>query len=393
MYLRSIELTSFRNYTRLGFSPALGMCVLIGDNGQGKSNLLESIHMLATGRSLRAGSERELLRHGQPPGADFARIDARVATARGEVHVEILVRGPSPPELGVSRSVSKLIRLNGLPVRAGDLVGTVNVVAFGPEDLELIAGPPEHRRRFLNVLCSQLDRGYLRSLQRYSRILVQRNTLLRRIREGADRVASLEVWNSELIEHGVRLLEARLGAMRVLGPLAEREFRALSGGQLRLAVGYRSSLGAGPPLGDGSMADLFARRIEASIDRELDQGSTIVGPHRDDLTFELDGQPLGVYGSRGQQRLGVLALKFAELAHVESSAGEAPIVLLDDVLSELDPRRRSTLLDRAAGVAQAFISATDASGFTAGSLEAASLLRVDRGTLTAWDGEWTAAKA
>jgi DNA replication and repair protein RecF len=304
---------------------------------------------------------------GIPP---FARVRGAVARRAGPVEVEIgLQIDPARP--GVVR---KQIRLGGRPVRAMDAVGTLKAVLFSPEDVALVSGPPSGRRRYLDLLISQLDGAYLRALSRYARVLAQRNGLLKSLaRERAAPhapavSAQLAFWDGELVALGAAIVARRWVAVRRLADLAAGRFRLLSASE-DLTVRYvpSVSLEAGAiaePGGVERVQPVVAREYEDQLQRvradEIRRGASLVGPHRDDLAFAVGSGDLATFGSRGQQRLAVVALKLAETSLMTEEAGEAPVLLLDDVLSELDARHRLLVTSAAAEVdAQVFVTATD----------------------------------
>jgi DNA replication and repair protein RecF len=405
MRLTHLSLTNFRNFARLemGFGP--GATLLVGDNAQGKSNLLEAVGYLATARSFRAGAERELIhwlafQEAQP----FARVVGQVERRSGPLKAEIVLvaaaasgatpgsatgqdgggelaapgvpNGPSlvgDPQPGLT----KRLRLNGSPKRAADFVGQVNVVGFSPEDLELIAGSPSLRRRYLDVLLAQVDPPYYRALSRYNKVLVQRNHLLRLIAARQDDPAQLQFWNDELVTNGAYMTTARQAAVQSLNDQAADIHQELTGALERLRVVYRPSI----PPGDGDVGERFRQELKRCHHRELRQGVSLVGPHRDDLTFLADGVDMHTYGSRGQQRTVALSLKLAEVATVRAMSGEEPILLLDDIMSELDPDRRAWLLAAIAPGQQVIITATETEHFTADFLMHATVHQVRAGAI------------
>ena len=394
MYLRQLALTNFRNYLRFGLDLAPGVTLFQGDNGQGKSNLLEAVHVLATTRSLRATTERELVEwHASERGTPFARLEARIARAGGELHVEMIIQA-EPTDGGANGTgpaFAKSIKTNGLPTRAAQLVGQINVVLFSPEDVALAAGAPAGRRRYLDITNSQVNPAYLRALQRYNRVLVQRNQLLRQVRERREPRTLLAPWNEEQVTLGSYVLEQRLKTMAGIDAVVGERYRQLSGTQQQLDIVYApTSLPAGgrnggerdPSLRSGAaLADSFRARLAEVEPRELEQAVSLIGPHRDDFAFLLDGVDVGTYGSRGQQRLVVLALKLAEAEFMEAETGERPILLLDDVLSELDPARRAYVLERVGGLGQTIITTTDPADLSPSFLEQAEVFKVEAGAV------------
>ena len=397
MILRELVLVNFRNYVRLALRPGETMTVLLGDNGQGKSNILEAIYFLATTRSPRASSDRELVHwRARRDAIPFARLEARIDRQDAGLHLEILIRSESDAADAAAnaektvpsiRPVSKQIKVNGLPTRAVELIGQVNVVLFTPDDVALVAGSPSGRRRYLDITCSQVSGQYLRALQRFNHVLVQRNNLLRQVRDRRQPRDQLDYWNEELIRLGSIVTAQRLEMVRCLNQDLGSLYRDLGGSQHDLQVAYhpasveRIEAGeAGPDL-----AERYAARVRDLLPREIEQGVSLVGPHRDDFAFVVDGVDLNTYGSRGQQRLAVLAIKLAEGNFMRTQTGERPILLLDDILSELDPTRRGFVLEQAGREGQTVITTTDLSDFPETFLSGASAYRVERGTVTPID--------
>ena len=395
MYLRQFALTNFRNYVRLGLNFGPGVTVVCGENAQGKSNLLEAIHVLATTRSLRASSDRELIYWRATEGGPlFSRLEGRIGRDGADLHVEMLIKSDTADGngngAGAGPAFAKSIRVNGLPTRAAQLVGQVNVVLFSPEDVALAGGPPAGRRRYLDITNSQVNPSYLRALQRYNRVLVQRNHLLRQLRERRQPRDRLVPWNDEQIVHGALVLGQRLRMMAAIAPIVAERFRQLSGTQQTLQVIYApTSLPSGQECNPADASTITTHVLEAAFrerlaevaPRELEQAVSLVGPHRDDFAFRLDGVDLNTYGSRGQQRLAVLALKLAESEFMQAETGERPILLLDDVLSELDPIRRAFVLERTVGEGQTLITTTDLNEVSPTFLARAEVYRVEAGTV------------
>jgi DNA replication and repair protein RecF len=400
--LRELVLVNFRNYVRLALAPGEAITVLLGDNGQGKSNVLEAIYFLATTRSPRAGSDRELVHwRARRDVIPFARLEARIEREDAALHVEILIRaeadGADSPPAGEGtvpaiRPVSKQIKVNGLPTRAVELVGQVNVVLFTPDDVALVAGSPSGRRRYLDITCSQVSGQYLRALQRFNRVLVQRNTLLRQVRDRRQRRDALDYWNEEMIKLGTIVSAHRVEMVGCLNRNLGSLYRDLGGSQHDLQIAYQATT-HDPAIGTSAaddLAELYAARVRELLPREIEQGVSLVGPHRDDFAFVVDGVDLNTYGSRGQQRLAVLALKLAEGKFMHAQTGERPILLLDDILSELDPTRRGFVLEQAGREGQTVITTTDLGHFPPTFLETARLYGVEHGSVSPIDRPDTA---
>lgn len=332
MYLRQLALTNFRNYVRLGLELPPGVSVFCGENAQGKSNLLEAVHVLATTRSPRANTERELVTWSALESeAPFARLEGRVGRGHGELHVELLLRSEPTDSVGngTGSGFVRTIKVNGLPCRAAQLVGQVTVVLFSPEDVALAGGPPAGRRRYLDITNSQVNPTYLRALQRYNRVLVQRNHLLRQVRERRQPRELLAPWDQEQVELGSQVLVQRLKMVAAVNEALGERFRQLSGTHQQLELQYTATALPEPLLaaGPAALAEAFTARLREVQPREQELAVSLVGPHRDDFSFRLDGVDLNTFGSRGQQRLAVVALKLAESEFMLAETGERPILL------------------------------------------------------------------
>ena len=340
------------------------MTLFQGDNGAGKSNLLEAIYMLAVARSPRASSDRELVRRSRGEGEFYTQVAASVERSDDSVSVQINFRSTTasePVESGEAPiSVQKYFRVNGAPRRASTLIGNLNAVMFSAEDLETVYGSPSARRRYLNILISQTDREYLGAIQRYERVVRQRNHLLRQIREGTSRVEELGFWDGELINEGSRIMRQRFATLRMLSEEASPMYAGLSGGKEQLSVSYRPSVEVPDDAAEGVIADAMRLKLEERRRQELARGMTVTGPHRDDIALTLDGMEAAAFASRGQTRTAMLALKLAEAEYLKVRRGREPVILLDDVLSELDSTRREQVLDHASRYHQALITTADA---------------------------------
>ncbi|MDP9350702.1 MAG: DNA replication/repair protein RecF [Chloroflexota bacterium] len=356
MYCSFLSLTNFRNYQQLDVELPNGPILVLGPNASGKTTLLEALYFLATTKSHRATTDRELVAWdaraelGVPP---FARVSAKVQR-RGTQNIEIIVmRENAQSDSGVAR---KRIRVNNLPKRAIDLIGQVNAVMFGPQDLDLIVGSPSLRRRYLDITISQIDPHYVRTLQTYQKVVLQRNSLLKSLAErgrrppGEGEPDQLSYWDEELVQHGSYLLMRRLEVIAHLNRLADGLHSRLAGTGEALEVLYRSTVTdetvpAAVAPGEQAVRDQYRERLRVGRQEELRRAVTLAGPHRDDIQFTVGGVDMGIYGSRGQQRSVILAVKLAEVELMSEATGEMPLLLLDDVVSELDPERRRYLLE------------------------------------------------
>jgi DNA replication and repair protein RecF len=337
--LRRLRLKNHRNYAQLDLTPGAGVNVFIGPNGHGKTNLLEAVAMLALSSSPRARRDFELV----GPVAPGSRIEAEVESGgtRRELAITLDVEGDR---------ARRTIEVDGARRRAFDLPGNFRVTLFWPDDLGLVKGGPELRRRFLNQMLVQVEPGYARALAGLRRVLEQRNTLLKRIAAGEGGEDMLEAWNLELVQVGAQVAAARARAVRELEPDAARCHAEIAAGE-RLQIDY-----VGPP-------ENLAEAVNNSLAEDLRRGTTSVGPHRDDVRVVLDGHDARSFASQGQQRTAVVSLKLAEAALLERRTNERPVLLLDDVLSELDSDRRAALLREIASGGQVIVTSVEAGPF------------------------------
>jgi len=397
MYLTQLSLANFRNYVRLSLDMPQHITVLQGANAQGKTNFLESIYYLAAARSPYASNESQLVNWlAQQDDLPHARIVAEVMRRDRPTRIEITLT-----QNGSSTAFRKHIRINGVPRRVMDLLGQVNIVQFMPQDIALIDGAPIVRRRHLNVSLCQVEVQYCQALRQYTRILEQRNALLRQLRERGGDQDQLDFWDQGLAQHGALLIAQRQQTIIDLEEQAQPLHIDLSGGKERLRLRYVPSFDPrNPPQDELQMSlslDLpapisipqdpsrirqtYLETLHRLRPAEIARGSTLFGPHRDDFRF-YDGQiDLHYFGSRGQQRTAVLALKLAEVAWMVQNTGHRPILLLDDVMSELDLERRQYVCEQLKHVEQAIVTTTDLASLTPELLERATLYHVSQGRL------------
>ena len=404
MRIEHLSLTNFRNYARLELDFPGHTILLQGDNAQGKTNLLEAIYYLATTRSPYAGAEYELVNWlAENQDLPHARLVAQVRKGDSSLRIEItLVR--TQYSQANSPSYRKHIKVNGVNKRALDLIGQVNVVLFLPEDIDLVAGSPSGRRRYLDATLCQIDPRYCRTLQKYNRVLTQRNHLLRTLRGREGGLDQLLFWDRSLVENGAYLVARRQEVIGELDRLAQAIHLELTGQKERLRLRYEPSFDPSrlpppdyqlpleldlpsepgihqPGTHLGQVAEAFRAQLREIRRREILQGMTLIGPHRDDLRFLVGGIDLTIYGSRGQQRTTALALKLAEVKLIGQEVGEQPILLLDDVMSELDDARRGYLMRMIDGAQQAILTTTDLKAYSAEFLAETTLLRVREGRI------------
>ncbi|MFM9413995.1 DNA replication/repair protein RecF [Peptococcus simiae] len=347
MLIQGLQLAYFRNYRRVDISPAPVLNLLIGPNGQGKTNLIESLYTLSVGHGFRAAKDRDLIYH----GAEAARLKAIIQAegSRRQLPLELAFNGHA-----------KRWRLNGVSYRQlQDLPDRLLAVLFTPDDLAVVKGSPDERRRFLDRELGLVNPGYDLERRKYRKLLAQRNELLKDIRAGRAETGQLSVWDRNLAQSGARLIADRLDFLRHLVPRARQvhEHMARKAG---FNITYQASLGA--QVKNEGAEDLERLFLEALADQrqhDIRAGSTSIGPHRDDLVFYASQEDLRTFGSQGQQRTAILALKLAEVDVIRQRCGSQPILLLDDVLSELDPIRQRLLLEAVVDQdLQTFISST-----------------------------------
>lgn len=345
MKVQQLVLRNFRNYDLLELTPDAGVNVLLGNNAQGKTNIIEAIYYSALGRSHRTSSDEEMIRWDTDGGA------IQVLFSRMAVEQELRVQ--------FTKDKGKSCFHNGHKIKPKEMVGMFNAVLFAPEDLMLVKGAPVLRRRFLDGEISQASPYYYQQLLGYNRILGQRNNLLKKIRERKATEDMLDLWDPQLAKAAAAIVVKRLEAVKKLAMLANLMHRKITANQENLQLQYQV---AGMEETDLS-AEAYEKALVAGRRQDTFRGSTSVGPHRDDLVMLVNNVVLRAYGSQGQQRTGALSLKLAELEYIKSETGEYPVLLLDDVMSELDERRREHLVAFIRERIQTFISATDAAYF------------------------------
>jgi len=403
MYLRHLSLTNFRAYARLELELPAGPILIHGDNAQGKTSLLEAVYYLAAGKSPHTSSDRQLIHWlaAEQSGAPYARLVGDVQRADRAIHLDVtLLLEPASTIDGYR--FRKQIKLNGSHARLADLAGQVSAVLFLPQDVDTVGGSPGERRRYLDSAVAQIDPDYARAIDRYADVLAQRNALLKQLQEsegtpdGADQLA---YWDDQLAGDGAAITLKRQIALDELGRLADRVHRDLTGGRTDLRLRYQPAFDAARSstperqiamrLDVPQVAMTGARRLESAFQAQLQErrrdeisaGVTLVGPHRDEFRFISDQIDLGTYGSRGQQRTAILALKLAEVEWIHQETGDWPILLLDEVMAELDTHRRAYLLARLGQANQSLMTSADLDMFDARYRARAKRLRVAGGRI------------
>jgi DNA replication and repair protein RecF len=381
MRLLRLQLFDYRNFHRLDLPLASGASVFVGANAQGKTNLLESVYLLATMKDIRAETEAQVIRwqvtHDPIPAA---RVVGETEAAGDRLRLEVAVVGREGSNGLVG---TKTVKVNGVSKRLSDAVGRLTAVLFTAADIDLISGSPANRRRYLDITLSQVDRGYLSARSRLERVIAQRNHLLKRIREGLARTDELAFWDAELARDGGYLFSVRSAALSELALLAAEAHTSLASGE-HLRVEYRPRLEAQSPgsLSDAAAAALaYEGALRRGISRDIAAGMTLQGPHRDDIAFFLDEMPASGFASRAQQRTIALALRLAEARLLHSRRGEPPLLLLDDILSEMDADRARSVIEAVSGYDQLLVTATDIDRFPQEFLERATVFSVAAGTV------------
>ena len=396
MRLTHLSLTNFRNFTRLDVEVPGGTVMLVGDNAQGKTSLLEAIYFLATLTSFHASSDKQLInfieaRQNLAVGrivADFCR-----GTENHRIEVRII---QEPNGQNGNTHLRKEVLLDGVKRKSGEAIGQFNAVLFLPQMMGVIEGGPEERRRYLNLALAQVISHYQAALAEYNKALLQRNALLKQLYERKGDTSQLDYWDDQIATFGAQLIHARIRSVQELERMAARTHRELTHANEILRLSYQPAYDPLP-----QTPGQFALPLDAAVDRagfsqeqirqgfldclqkirleEIARGITTIGPHRDELRFLANGIDLGTYGSRGQARSAILALKIAEVAWMHTKSGHWPILLLDEVLAELDTQRRFDLLERLSPSEQVLLSTTDLDLFTPEFVQKATVWRVEGG--------------
>lgn len=357
MMIESIELKNYRNYDKLHMDFSQGTNILYGDNAQGKTNVLEAIYVCATTKSHRGSKDREIIQFD-----------------RDESHIKLNVRKKDIPyriDMHLKKNKAKGVAVNGVPIKkASELFGIVNVVFFSPEDLNLIKNGPAERRRFIDLELCQLNKLYVHSLVQYNRIVTQRNKLLKDMAFRPDYEETLDIWDMQLVQYGKEIIYYRKEFVEQMCEIIDGIHRQLSGEKESLRICYEPNVAA----------EAFEDTLRRSRQQDLKQRTTLTGPHRDDLSFMINEIDIRRFGSQGQQRTAALSLKLAEIELVKKIVHDYPILLLDDVLSELDNSRQNHLL---AGInhIQTVITCTGLEDFVSDRFHMDKIFKVINGTV------------
>ncbi|MBV6626402.1 MAG: DNA replication/repair protein RecF [Rivularia sp. (in: Bacteria)] len=372
MFLKTLSLRNFRNYQEQLVEFSAPKTILVGNNAQGKSNLLEAVELLATLRSHRTSRDKDLVKDEE----SLAQVSASL---KREVGVSQLI-------LTLRRNGRRTVNLNSENLRRQmDFLGVLNAVEFSSLDLDLVRGGPDNRRRWLDTLLIQLEPVYAHIMSQYQKVLRQRNAFLKSNSENLQEKSvqsQLALWDTQLVITGTRVIRRRERAIQRLAPIAQLWHSNISASTEHLQIKYAPNI----PLSEnhqGEVQQAFLDKIQQRTVAEMHQGTTLVGPHRDEIELIINDTPARQYGSQGQQRTLVLALKLAELQLIEEVVGEPPLLLLDDVLAELDPSRQNQLLDAIQDRFQTLITTTHLGSFDSQWLNSSQILTVSAGTLSA----------
>ena len=359
MIIKSIELSNFRNYNILSMNFDKDTNILYGDNAQGKTNILEAIYLCSTTKSHKGSKDREIIRLDQNEAHIRMTVEKNQMTHTVDMHLK--------------KSKSKGIAIDGVPIRkSSELIGLVNVVFFSPEDLSIIKNGPAERRRFIDMELCQLDKIYLYNLAKYNKIINQRNNLLKQISYNRELIDTLSIWDEQLVTYGNSIIERRREFVKELNEIIGDIHSRLSGGKEALSIQYDPNI----------ETELFGKKLEQSIEKDILLKTTGLGPHRDDIRFMVKDIDIRKFGSQGQQRTAALSLKLAEIELLKRTVKEEPILLLDDVLSELDRNRQNYLLESIEGI-QTIVTCTGLEEFVNNRLKINKIYKVVNGTVTA----------
>ena len=357
MIIKSLELMDFRNYERLSMKFHNGTNILYGENAQGKTNILEAIYLCGTTKSHRGSKDREIIRF-----------------EKEEAHIRLILEKNQVPhkiDIHLKKNKSKGVAIDGFPIKKqGELFGMLNLVFFSPEDLNVIKNGPSERRKFIDFELSQIDKLYLFHLSNFNKTLMQRNNLLKQIGFNRDLLDTLYIWDHKLVEYGSHIIKSREKFIAMLNELVFDIHKKLTGGKEELSLTYEPN----------TLITDFEEKIKKNRERDLTQGLTNIGPHRDDMCFKLGNIDLRKFGSQGQQRTAALSLKLAEIALVKSIIHDSPVLLLDDVLSELDRQRQNHLLN-SIGDIQTIITCTGLEEFIHHRFQYNKIFQVSNGTV------------
>ncbi|MGM8212872.1 DNA replication/repair protein RecF [Virgibacillus sp. W0430] len=368
MHIDQLKLRNYRNYEKLDLSFDDKINVIIGENAQGKTNLMEAIYVMAFTRSYRTPRDNELIQWDK----DFCKIEGMIHKGDRSFPLEMIFHDKG----------KKAKRNRIEQKRLSAYIGALNIVMFAPEDLALVKGSPQLRRRFIDMELGQIQPAYIYHLGQYQKILKQRNHLLKQLqRQKQQDITMLHILTEQLIEQAVTLLERRFAFLHLLRKWACPIHLQISRQLEQLEIKYKPTIEVSEAANKEKINTAYTKRFQEMQQSEIDRGTTLIGPHRDDLTFLVNGKNVKTFGSQGQQRTTALSVKLAEIELIKNEIGEYPVLLLDDVLSELDDYRQSHLLSTIQGKVQTFVSTTSVDGIYHETLKKAELFHVENGII------------
>ncbi len=369
LYIEELALKNYRNYKSVEVTFENKVNVILGENAQGKTNVMEAIFVLAMVKSHRTSNDKDLIRWDE----EYAKIEGRIHKNNGIL----------PLQLVISKKGKKAKYNHIEQQKLSQYVGNMNIVMFAPEDLHLVKGSPQVRRRFINMEIGQVSPLYLHDLNQYQKILQQRNHYLKKLQLNRSKSdPMLDVLTEQLVEAAAKILIKRYEFLELLQKWAEPIHRGISRGLESLQIDYKPSVDVSEDVSLSKMVKSLTEKFVKIKEKEIERGMTLAGPHRDDLAFYVNGKDVQTFGSQGQQRTTALSLKLAEIELIYAETGEYPILLLDDVLSELDDYRQSHLLNTIKGKVQTFVTTTSVDGLDHSTLDEASTYQVVSGELT-----------
>lgn len=363
MIIKSIELTNFRNYESLSLEFDKGTNILYGDNAQGKTNVLEAIYLSSITKSHKGSKDQDIIRFGESEAHLRTYLEKDGDTYKVDMHLR--------------KSGSKVIAVNGQKLKkAAGLLGLLNVVFFSPEDLSIIKNGPSERRRFIDMELCQLDSFYLYNLNNYNKIVNQRNKLLKDIYTNYSLKETLDIWDSQLISYGSKIIERRIAFINQLNEIIYDIHKKLSGDKEEILIKYEPNV----------LIEEFENKLKQNQEKDIKLKMTTVGPHRDDICIDVNGIDIRKFGSQGQQRTAALSLKLSEIELVKKITKDTPVLLLDDVLSELDSNRHKYLLDSIGNI-QTIITCTGLDDFVNDRFEINKVFKVSNGRIVGGNDE------
>ncbi len=368
LYIKEITLTNYRNYTKTTIPFENKVNVILGENAQGKTNVMESIFVLSMAKSHRTSNDKELIKW----DCEYAKLSGIVEKNRGPVTLDLVIS-----------TKGKKAKYNHIEQKKlSQYIGSINTVMFAPEDLNLVKGSPQVRRKFIDMEIGQVSPVYMHDLSRYQKILQQRNQYLKQLQTKKQTDLSLlDVLTLQLSEMAAKILKKRFEFLQLLQQWAEPIHKGISRDLETLKIEYKNSVDVSEDADLSKILEAYHQKFDKIKSREIDRGVTLAGPHRDDLLFYVNEKDVQTFGSQGQQRTTALSLKLAEIELIHQEVGEYPILLLDDVLSELDDFRQSHLLNTIQGKVQTFVTTTSIEGIHHETLEKAATYHVEAGQI------------